>query len=390
MRRACVIVLMGLVVTVAPSTPVGAIEQEWVLETPYQAEATAIDPAGNVYVAGDTSREATLEKLAPDGSVLWRRSWGPDPDAWVWSTAVTLGDDGSVSWAGGASIPCMAGLDRGGWFIRTLTPGGRLLWQRAYASWKHPCRGPGASVSDLSAGPHLVAATMNHYLVDVSPPTEDGFVVAFGPQGAVRWRAPIERSGTASGPADGVSGVATGRLNNVYVTGWVSTGSGAGIAAVLQKVSAQGRVLWATRLPVEACCDMDVAARGDAVMVAGPEGSGDPSSGWLGRFTPGGSLVWSHTWGEGRKVGAEPAQVALDPATGAWVVGTQRDASDRGYDMFIRRYAPTGRLLWVRVLYGPGRNMFGTGIAVTADAVVATGAVDPWNRSKGRVFRYSK
>jgi hypothetical protein len=166
----------------------------------------------------------------------------------------------------------------------------------------------------------------------------------------------------------------------------------------LQKLSSGGGVLWrrAVRRVNFSSTQVDISVRGDRLMLATIAragsiywGGGRPPEAWLARFDLGGGLVWSRTWGEGWRHGGLPTDVSIGPAMETWVVGTTRDASDRGYDLFARRYSAGGALQQVIQLDGPTKTLWGGGIDATAGGAAFTGTSQtPFGDGIGRVWVY--
>jgi hypothetical protein len=73
----------------------------------------------------------------------------------------------------------------------------------------------------------------------------------------------------------------------------------------------------------------------------------------------------------------------------SWVVGTTRDASDRGYDLFARRYSSSGTLLQAIQLDGPTKALRGGGVAAIAAGAAFSGWIGtPFKDGIGRVWMY--
>ena len=138
-----------------------------------------------------------------------------------------------------------------------------------------------------------------------------------------------------------------------------------------------------------------VAARGNAVMVtAGVHGSSvrwgafPPTDAWLGRFTTGGSLVWSRQWDTKNPHAAEPMNIAIDGSGATWVVGTRRTVPNKGLDLFVRRFGPGGGRLGGVSLNRASRYLNGTGVAArVGGGAFVTGWFGKDLSHGGRVWR---
>jgi hypothetical protein len=115
-----------------------------------------------------------------------------------------------------------------------------------------------------------------------------------------------------------------------------------------------------------------------------------PTDAWLGRFTTGGSLVWSRQWDKKNPHAAEPMNIAIDGSGATWVVGTRRTVPNKGLDLFVRRFGPGGVRLGMVSLNRASRYLNGTGVATRFGA---GGYVTGWfgkdESHGGRVWRLS-
>lgn len=405
MRRRTSIVALALALALAVSPAASGASLRWTAKTGTRLDAVAVDRGGNTYVAGrtrlpDDGFAPLLARFGPAGAKQWSRIWSPQASDFGFGTAVAIGPDGTVYWGG---VVHAKGCEGGGWFVRAYTPGGRLLWHKDQAGWERCTKA--TSLADLAVGDGLVALALSDHGC-CSDPFSDGYVRALDPDGGtLMWRTDFEPAGGV--PAaffDKATGIAVGGLDNVFVGGWAATekvlddSDGYEGVVQIQKLTSGGGVLWRrdVRDVASRQTEVHVSARGDRLMVATIArggylswGGGRPPIGLLGRFTLGGDLRWTRTWGEGWRHGAVPSGVSIGPAMDTWVVGTTRDALDRGYDLFARRYSPTGGLTQVIQLDGPTRQLWGGGVqAVTAGATFTGIAVKASYESIGRVWSY--
>lgn len=403
-RRSLPALFLSLVLMLpfAPSAS-AALSAGWAAHAAKNLVAVATDGHGNVYVTGSTRTPdeymvAYLAKFGPGGDKLWSRTWLPRKRfANTWGTGVAVGPDGSVYWVGNVAV-----CEGDGWFLRSYTPQGRLRWVRDQDGWEH-CK-VATSASDLAVGAGIVAFSATDHGC-CGDPFMDGHVLAFSTDGAFRWNAPFEPpAGVPSGYFDRATGIAIGGLGSVYVGGWAAdkkiatdTTSVSG-HIVIEKLSAGGSVLWQKNVLASpySFAAAHVAVRGNQLMVATQSrghvvdwGDGVPTEAWLGRYSVGGDLVWSRTWGTDWQFAAVPEQLAIDASLDTWVVGTRRDPTDRGLDLFVRRYAPGGGLAGSLRLDGPTRYLHGHGIVTMAEAAAVVGAVgtQKWDDQKFGVVR---
>ena len=373
-------------------------------------------PKGAIYVAGSRlngtfETKALLAKLTPAGDVVWTRTWLPSNKVShatsfpFWSTratAVTVADDGTIYVTGFVE---KTNCEGGGWFIRKYGPSGKLLhaFGRYQKTKLAQCTLRPQFTSGIAAHGHLVVVAGQDFGCCDDPAT-DGWVRAFNARLRPRWKAQFEPPApTPRTWFDTADGVAIGSGGNVFAGGWASseppatgfaTFTGIG-AVVLEKLSSTGGLLWTRTTGATMFADsglVAVAARGDRVMVSAPvDGSGvvwgstKRTRAWLGRFTSDGPLVWTRTWGLRKTTAAEPTDVGVDASGSTWVVGTKRDPSDHGLDLFVRRFGPGGSPQGARSFDGGVTRLRGGGIAPRGSAAFVTGSATA--PSSGRVWR---
>ncbi|MGH9184886.1 MAG: hypothetical protein ACRD0U_03550, partial [Acidimicrobiales bacterium] len=149
------------------------------------ADAVAVDPAGNVYVAGligdgvifNTNWDYLLVKLGPDGAERWARRYNGPGNGFDRATEVAVGP------AGGVYVSGLSYGQNHDWATLKYTSNGTLAWERRET-------GPGAGddrVADMTLSPSGVL------VVAGSTTTEDGLTsnaetITYDPAGIVLWR----------------------------------------------------------------------------------------------------------------------------------------------------------------------------------------------------------
>lgn len=330
--------------------------------------AVTVDDAGNVYVTGwkevrDDGTTLLVAKYRPEGARAWQRIWHPHK-GWVRGNDISVGPDGSVYVVGSVNVTHVEG---GAWFIRKYSADGRLLWDRKTPGWKTDTS-LAVEMTAVEAGGPFVAVAANHFGC-CSVAADDGWVRAYSLGGKILWTRQFEVPGVAARTNDRVNDVAVGGLGRVYVGGDVEMSPRSDVTErvdleiVLQKLGPDGSVIW-TRMFRDTGVKDDEAIAGLAVMgdrvIA--TGTRNTDRAWLARFTFGGTVAWSHLW-SGLHDGATPVGVALTGSRAVLVVGHVRDPGNGGIDLFLQKYAPTGRLLWDR-RYDGGRYIYASGLAV--------------------------
>lgn len=403
-RRISVLMLAAALAFALTPSASGASLQ-WSQKLGRDLQGVTVDAAGNVYVVGRTTipgpeQAAVLAKYGPGGTKRWSRLWSPGASDYAFGTSVAIGRDGTVFWGG---VVHAKGCEGGGWFVRAFTPSGRLLWHKDQRAWER-CTSA-TFLSDLAVGRGIVALALTDHGC-CGDTFSDGYVRTLDPRdGSPRWATEIEPAGGV--PArfnERVSGISVGGLGHVFVTGWAATEKMIGDTeshegvVYLQKLSSGGELLWRrhVRRIDFSSTQVHISVRGDRLMLATIAhagsiywGGGRPPQGWLGRFDLGGDHQWSRTWGEGWRHGAVPTDVSIGPGKETWVVGTTRDASDRGHDLFARRYSAGGALQQVIRLDGPTKTLWGGGIEATAGGAAFTGTNQTrFGDGIGRVWVY--
>lgn len=280
-------------------------------------------------------------------------------------------------------LPQGAGL-----FLRAYSPSGDSVWTREFGSEA----GNGARAVALHesgvyvAGGTLGALPGQDYLEQV-----DAFVRKYNAEGDVLWTRQFgtpetERILAVDADATGVyvAGLTNGSFPDAEAVG--------GKDAFLRKYDHDGEVLWTRQFgtpPIypnmggEAATD--VAAHPTGVYVAGwtrgtlPNQTrnatgGGWADGFLRKYDPNGTHLWTRQFGTGYSVRA----LAVAVASAGVYVGGQADGAFPGQeqlgfmDGFLLRYDHDGRLLWIRQV-GTGRTDEVVALAANETRVYALG-----------------
>lgn len=325
-----------------------------------EVNGVAIDGAGNVIAVGSTfdasqNDDVWVRKLAPDGTVLWTRTYhgvtsdiahavavAPNDDIFVAGSSFTLTDDRDV-WvrrydpdgnagftltANGAAndtdealgiaidptgnllvagFVTTAGTGRDIW-VRKYTAGGTTVWTRT-ASGANGQNDEGHAVASDASGNVIVSG-----FVWTGADERDVWVRKYDPNGDELWT--VTHDGPASA-SDEANGVATDSAGNVVVTGYEET-------------AAQGR---------------DV---------------------WLRKYDPDGAEVWTQTYNAPQDDTDIGRSVAID-AVDAIVVGGSIFRGPQSDNVWVRKYDPDGAEIWT-VVYNSD--------AFLSDVVQAVAVVD--------------
>ena len=401
-RLLLLVVALTILATTPPSA--AALTTSWQKELGVSLTSVAVDAHGSIYVAGSQANgkfqtKSFLAKLSPAGTVLWTRTWLPSnkinpathtPWYSAWATAVAVAKNGRIFLTGFVE---KGGCEGGGWFIRKYAPSGEPL--RSFGRFQkkklQQCTLPPQYTFAIAARGNLVVVAGQDFGC-CDDPASDGWVRAFDAGLHPRWKAQFEPPATIPRAwYDTAEGVSIGAGGNVYAGGWASTEppasgfvtfTGVG-SVVLEKLSASGGLLWSHTTGISTLSGsgpVSVSVRGDRAMVSAPTGgrsvrwSSERTHAWLGRFTLDGALVWSRTWGLDKNHAAAPTGVAVDSSMSTWVVGTQRDPTDHGLNVFVRRFGPGGNRLGQLSIDGGVSRIEGTGIATRSSGAYVTGS----------------
>jgi outer membrane protein assembly factor BamB len=385
MRRSLMWLLIAGMLVAAFAPAAEAVSVRWTAHGGRAFTDVARAPDGSLYVAGidrsSITAAASLRKYKPNGDLRWEREWVPSPQDSTNGLGVAVGSDGTVYLLGVVRAQC----EGQGWFVRAYKPDGTLRWKYVTPGWQ-------CSIAEFPTG-----IDVRKDLVVVSGFTHgccgdqfhDGWVTAFTRHLDRRWRANVEPPApTPPGWFDTALGVGISRHGSVFASGWAATAkilnetSPTPGTPILEKIGEHGARIWSERgnakmptmfLPVP----VGVGAR--RVVIAAGVGGKDvswgasPTTGWVASYSFNGDRRWSHKFAGGRDEAAAPTGVSLDADGRSWILGTRRDASDRGTDGFVRVYGPKGSLggkLRIdradRYLRTGGIEALGTGAASTA------------------------
>ncbi|MDR1264577.1 MAG: hypothetical protein LBK42_03170 [Propionibacteriaceae bacterium] len=253
--------------------------------------------------------DALLAKIAPDGTLVWARAYGGASGETF--SAVALADDGSVLAAGDTnSIAGDITTSHGGWsdaLLAKIAPDGDIIWTRTYGGTNDDKFNALAVADD---GDILAAGYTESDDGDITTNRgdEDALLAKIAPDGALRWTRTY--GGTSR---DTFNDLAVADDGDILAAGYTESDDGdittnrGGWDALLVKTAPDGTLLWAQ---THGGTDWDsfntlvIAADGD-ILAAGYTGSTDgdlpPSHGdddaLLAKTAPDGTLVWARTHG---------------------------------------------------------------------------------------------
>lgn len=365
------------------------------------ASAVVVDASGNVVVAGREDRfdlgqglNWLIRKYDSDGILIWSQSYNSPANRWDGADAMAIDPAGNVVVAGRED---QFDIGQGfNWLIRKYDSAGNVLWSKSYNSPGN--RWDGALAVAVDPNGYVVAAGREDRL-DLGQQT-NWLIRKYTPDGVLVW------SKTYNGPADQddwANAVAVDANGNVFVAGREERSDlEQGFDWLIRKYDSAGNLLWSRGYNSLANSNdwanaLVVDARGD-VIVAGREDRPDLEQGsnWLVRkYTSDGELLWSKTVdsAENSKDGA--TAVAVDSKRNVIVAGRE-DRSDIGQstNWLIRKYTPAGKLVWSKTYNSEGNGTdWANAVAVDPEGnAVVAGREDRSDLGQGfnwRIRKYS-
>lgn len=409
----------------------GALGLSWAVQlgdaADQRLEAMAADAQGNVYLAGGyagslaavgaparNDTDLFLVKLDAAGKPGWMRSYastvgrGPWPNALAVapdasSVTVTGGYAGNVDFGGGVRV-LSAGADPAAEGSRVLVArfdaAGKLLWARGFDGGGSA---QGMGVATDAAGNSWVVGFFAKRLVadqvTLTTPSDSGaFVLALGPDGRALW-------GRSFGDGKGAyaMGVALDGDGNGFVVGpflgTVDFGDGprtnSSFDEFVVKLAPDGATRWSRQVRraggYSSFAPWHVATAADGSVYVASDFSGsvdvgdggavpksDDLEGFVYGYDRDGKLLWSRVLGgpgtqlcSGVAVDAGGVHV-VGGYSGSVDLGTGPLASAGGGDVFFGTYSPAGKPLDAR-RFGDPASQFADGVAVDGRGAVFVG-----------------
>ena len=344
---------------------------------PDDANGITINPAGHLFVIGQTSGElpgqknagmidAFLRRYDASGAEVWTRQFGTaERDI---PKGVTLDDAGSIYVVGQTFGSLPGKSSAGGWdaFLRKYTPAGDEVWTTQFG-------GGGAESAasvriDHAGNAYVVGGTRAALPGQTNIGDYDGVIVKFDGNGNQVWARQFGTTVedyTLAVTLDGsgypiLAGETSGRLAGASAAG--------GLDGFVRQYDPNGAVVWTRQFgsPLDDyAVGATVAPNGDVLAVGTTAGAlpGHKSAGehdaFIVAFGGQGGLRWSRQFGTSGVDDAEA--IAFNAAGNPFVAGRTGGSlpggsSSGGSDAFLAATGPTGDILWVRQFGGPGED----------------------------------
>lgn len=341
---------------------------------PDDANGLTNDPAGNLYVIGQTSGELPGQTAAgmidgfvrrydPSGREVWTRQFGShERDL---PKGIALDHAGNVYVVGQTFGSLPGQISAGGWdgFIRRYSPAGDEVWTRQFGG------GGGESAAsvriDHAGNAYVVGGTRAALPGQTNIGDYDSFITKFDAGGNALW---AKQFGTTV--EDYALSVVLDAQDHPIVTGETSgllagAAAAGGLDGFVRQYDPNGEAVW-TRQFGSKMDDYAVGATvgpsGDVFVVGTTFGAlpGQTSKGATDAFIVAyggrGGGLWMRQFGT---AGADDAEAITFDATGQPFVagrvgGPLHGApSNGGADAFLAATGPTGDILWARQFGGP-------------------------------------
>jgi outer membrane protein assembly factor BamB len=287
-------------------------------------DAGASMDAGGGTDGGSGSHDAGM--VADAGGGPWTVQFGTSGDDWAFSVGV--GPSATVIVAG-YTYGSLAGQPNAGLadaFIRSFDSTGKLLWTRQFGT---PAPDSLTSIAVQATGEIIVAGLTEGTLPgQVSAGGKDAFIQKYDATGALLWTRQLGTSGD-----DDLYAVAVDAAGHV-------------VAAGMTRAALPGQT------------------------------SAGASDAFVQKFDAAGGLLWSRQFGTAGEDAA--GSVALDGAGNVYVAGAvggalPGQASAGGADPYLRKYDPTGALLWTSQFGSSATGEIATGVSVDGAGHVFVG-----------------
>lgn len=300
-----------------------------------EAQAIAVDSAGNVYITGWSwgmginYNYATL-KYSPTGKLLWSKTNNGSADSDDLATAIAVDTAGNVFVTGG-SFGASGSFD---YLTIKYSPTGQRLWYRRYDGIFSGIDYATAITTDATGNVYVTGSSKG---VDKN---DDIVTIKYDTNGKSLWGKRYDGSGKGDDTAVAVVVDGTG---NVYVAG-TSKGNNTKNDLLVLKYNSAGHIDWEKRYNNSTNDDDGAAALAlDAngnIYVTGFSTSANGTDYITLKYSPTGAKLWSARYNNSSAKKDDAASaIAVDSAGNIYVTGTSWGGAS-SKDIVTIKYAP--------------------------------------------------
>jgi hypothetical protein len=329
--------------------------------------SVAVDGAGNVFLIGDvgadfispnpTGDAAFIRKYDVNGDVVWTRQFSATSAGTIafGVTADSAGNSYVTGYTGGVLDGSSAGAVDA--FVRKYDSAGNVSWTRQFGT---DTSDYGRSVSvDSSGNVYVAGQTGGTFSGATSAGNNDAYVRKYNSSGTAQWTRQWGTSGS-----DTANAVIANGSGSVYVA---STVAGDGELRTLNPST--GADAWAAPGTIsttggEEARGLAVSGNGES-FVAGYTGgdlagvsAGGGADVYVRKYNATGGVVWTRQFGT--TASEYGAALVVDGSGNVYVAGYTNGAitgtNAGGSDAFVRKYGPTGSVLWTQQFGGSAND----------------------------------
>jgi hypothetical protein len=315
----------------------------------------AVDDAGNVYVTGSSgvfggNDDYTTIKYYPNGDTAWIRQYSRLSYSDEVPCALAVDDSGCVYITGCMGIEGYPYL-----FYLTVKyyPNGDTVWTRLFPEGGNP---------DHYANDLAVDDAGNAYITGSG--SGDFVTVKYYPNGDTAW---VRTYNGAGNSGDEANAIALDTSGNVYVTGYAYlTGGGEDYATI--KYYPNGDIAWVSTYngpadETDEALAITVDGAGNVYVTGYSSGSGTYSDWATMKYYPNGDTAWARRLNGTANGEDEAYAIAVDGLGNVYVTGHIID-SVTGDDYTTVKYDASGNLIWLMMYDGCGSDDDACDIAV--------------------------
>ena len=297
-------------------------------------EGLAIDAVGNIYVTGragtvHANEDLVVLKYSVNGQLLWDYHGGPGAGPVSVGRALHIDAAGNVNVTGTGS-PVNSGLDV---LTLKLDAQGQLLWSSFYSRTNGSGTDHGLSLAVDAAGNVFVVGPSAS---DSESSFYDAFLLKYSPGGQLLW---AKRADDASREANSYDHVKLDATGAPIVSGWFRFGQPNTYVDVVARYDTDGQLIWSKTHPGNSeiypgTRGLELDSAGNVIVVA--------SELKTLKYSGNGDFLWADV----RKgLGGD---VAVDAADNVYALGTA-GAFSGALQIGVYKYSPEGALQWTYV-----------------------------------------